>query len=128
MTAAPRIVCHLRRIVWPADLRYSEESLVADLEPSWVAELGPRDVIAFVGSTGSQVRFVFRPLHVGETRGSVLHPSRARIAWTSVRARLNVGAFNPERLADYAIEAGIELTGLTTFEKRYAYLKEETNR
>lgn len=122
MTPAPRINATLRRIVWPADFRRNEVSLLAALPRGWLGSLRGNDCIVFVSGTGNQVLFVWRPVVVGTIAGTTRYAEHERIAYVSSRLRLNVGTFNPEMLANYAAAVGLNFDGIERFEERYRRL------
>ncbi len=76
--------------------------------------LGPRDVVAFRSLTGAQVMFVYAPTTLKHAQGE-------KEVLRSVRFRLRgPGAWNPEMLANYARDCGIQLEGLKHFEEYHA--------
>jgi len=114
----------LKYIQWPADFRRNSETLYNEVPKSVRDRLKRDEAICFVSGTGNQVMFIYKAATVGMTQGNSLHKPRKRTLVTSVRMRLNVGSFNPEMLANYADEVGIELVGLRRFEERYEHLLE----
>ena len=98
-----------------ADFRSSELSLFREFSArnrSVAQQLRRDDVVVFVSKTGNQILFVhgFTPFLEG--------PNGARReALMSIRHRIIGGTWNPLRLANYALEAGIEVQGLRLYEE-----------
>lgn len=119
MPVPPILRVRIRRIVWPADFRYSEQTLFDQLPGDFRKSLRGRDAVCFVSTVGNQVQFVFSPTAMLTGRGLDTE------ALFSARVRLRRGTFNPEMLANYAGDKKLELEGIQRFEERYAQLKKE---
>jgi len=98
----------LRRVVFDADFRKSEETLFnmfAKENPK--IRLRDGECILFLSKTKHLMYFVF-----GRT-------TNAEILRTA-KYRIKHGSFNPLMIADYAAEKGLELKGLKKFRDHYS--------
>ena len=114
-----RISVRMRYIVWPADFRTNEVTMMARVPRAVLNEFGANDAVCFISSVGNLVRWVWQSNEVGTIITPGTGETRARRLWTSAQIRLNRGEFSAEMLSTYAKEAGIELAGLRLYREKW---------
>ena len=105
----------LRRVVFDADFRKSEETLFnmfAKENPK--IRLRDGECILFLSKTKHLMYFVFGRTTIANRNGG-----NAEILRTA-KYRIKHGSFNPLMIADYAAEKGLELKGLKKFRDHYS--------
>ncbi len=104
------------RHVQQADFRKSEVTnleLMRIVNPHLVNSLRPTDVILFITTSGKQLLFVY-----GYHR--FRHQEAQRTVLPSLRLRLLESSWNPDMLAAYAEEVGLQIINLQLFRQHYA--------
>lgn len=114
-----RIRVRMKRVVWPADFRTNEVSMMNRVSRAERDALKANEAVCFVSSTGHMVRWVWKSANVGTIKTPVTGKTRPRVIWTSAQLRINRGEFSADMLSEYAKEAGIELVGLKLYSEKY---------
>lgn len=100
------------------NFRQSEATNFAKLPKGKRESLKNGEAICFISRMGNQLVFV----HKGGTFGKTARGLQRTVVY-STRLRLTRGTWNPDMLANYADEVGLELIGLKRFEDHYAKLR-----
>ena len=85
-----------------------------------VESLTKDDVVAFVSKRGNQLLFI----HGFEQLKTICGDARTMLP--SVRYRIVNGTWSPYMLANYALNAGIKVEGIKSFEEHFGYLIDGT--
>ena len=121
----------IRRVV-EADFRWSEYGIWVKflnkkknrvyVNRSFVSTLKVDDVVLFISKKGNQLLFVHGFENLRNEAGDEL------ISLPSNRHRIVKGTWSPYMLVTYARRAGVNITGLKTFEQHFGYVRDRTVR